>query len=360
MVHSLTYMPRLDGLRALAVAGVLLEHFAPSKLPQELSAGGAGVTLFFVLSGYLITRVLLGYRGENLGRAAANFYWRRFLRLSPPFYLAILIGVLANVMQMRETWWIHASYLTNVQIALTGHWTGGADHFWSLCTEEQFYLLWFFVVVTLPGRYLTAAIGAALIITLLFQFLVWSLAFPPVTTVLLPGNLGSLAIGALLAHARNAQGGHNPDHPTKLQWISDLTLSRRALIPTAVGFVTISASLPFTTAPAAILYPFIISVFSLCLVSVSSSDSKDPWFDWLAWRPLRHVGKISYGIYIYHQFIPPLMTKFSRTEWAVANPTLWFLFLTFTTVIVAHLSWVLLESPILRLKRYVPMKLREA
>jgi peptidoglycan/LPS O-acetylase OafA/YrhL len=74
------YMPRLDGLRAVAVGIVLVTHFWSALLPGEI-----GVRIFFVLSGYLITRILLGYRKTSLsvGKAAAHFYWRRFLRLTP-------------------------------------------------------------------------------------------------------------------------------------------------------------------------------------------------------------------------------------------------------------------------------------
>ena len=169
MKNSLPYMPRLDGLRALAVFGVLIEHWIPNEIIRSLSTGGAGVTLFFVLSGYLITRILMDYRHLPVGVAACHFYWRRFLEVSPPFYAAIFIGVVLNVLLMREYWWVNALYLTNFQIGVPGNWTGGADHFWSLCTEEQFYLLWFFVVVALPKKLLTPAIVFSLAITLLFR-----------------------------------------------------------------------------------------------------------------------------------------------------------------------------------------------
>jgi peptidoglycan/LPS O-acetylase OafA/YrhL len=347
MKNSLPYMPRLDGLRAVAVFGVLVEHWVPNFAVRSVSTGGAGVTLFFVLSGYLITRILMDYRGWQVGVAASHFYWRRLLRLSPPFYAAILVGVALNVLLMREYWWVNALYLTNFQIGLSGHWTGGAGHFWSLCTEEQFYLLWFFVVVALPNELLTPAILSSLAITLLFRASVYFFHLPPLTTVLLPGNLASLSIGALLAQARVA---------ANLSWLSQLTLQRASLIATAIGFVAISISLRYVHFPSALFYPFVVSAFAMCLVSVASSDKSDLWFNWLGWAPLVHIGKISYGIYVYHLFLPPIAQKIPILEW-IAQPS-WsaFAVLVAATIAISHVSWVYFERPFLRLKDRMPFK----
>jgi peptidoglycan/LPS O-acetylase OafA/YrhL len=346
---ALSYMPRLDGLRAIAVIGVLVEHFIPTHAIRGLSTGGAGVTLFFVLSGYLITRILLDYRNENIGRAAANFYWRRLLRLSPPFYLAILVGVIANVMMMRETWWIHAFYLTNFQIGLTGQWTGGADHFWSLCTEEQFYLLWFFVVMWTPRRHFVAAIASAFVITFIFRSAVYFGDLSPLTTVLLPGNLASLAAGALLAEMQRSQN---------LKWLSGAAGSVKWFIATAITFAALSVSMRYVDWPRALFYPFAGSAFFGCLIYLSAQAGANRWLDWLAWRPLRHIGKISYGIFVYHLFLPPLFSKLPNMGWVGYSNWGSFLFLTLASICVAHLSWVFIESPVLRLKQRVPV-LRE-
>jgi peptidoglycan/LPS O-acetylase OafA/YrhL len=102
------YMPRLDGLRAVAVGIVLVTHFWSTPLiPGEI-----GVRIFFVLSGYLISRILLGYRKTSLsvGQAAAHFYWRRFLRLTPALYMAIACAAAFGIANMRKDWWVHALY----------------------------------------------------------------------------------------------------------------------------------------------------------------------------------------------------------------------------------------------------------
>jgi peptidoglycan/LPS O-acetylase OafA/YrhL len=109
--------------------------------------------MFFVLSGYLISRIILDYARRNVRVAAAarEFYWRRILRLSPPLCLAIMMAALLNLGDMRADWPWHLSYLTNVKIYLQSSW-GPASHFWSLAVEEQFYLIWFFLLILTPLR----------------------------------------------------------------------------------------------------------------------------------------------------------------------------------------------------------------
>ena len=338
---SLEYMPRLDGLRGIAVIGVLVEHFAPSQIVQ-FSPGGAGVTLFFVLSGYLITRIILNYRDTlPTSIAAAHFYWRRFLRLSPPYYTAIIAAGAIGLLHVQDTWLIHAAYLTNFLIASSGKWPGGADHFWSLCTEEQFYLLWFFVVMLIPKRYMLSAIIASFVVTLAFRTFVYVFHLPALVTVMLPGNLASLAMGALLAHSLTPDG---------LGFIRRVALDRRWLIATGALFTAGSISIPFVRLPAAIFYPFFCSLFFACIVLSSAEKRPDVWLDWLNYKPLRYCGKISYGIFVYHLFLPDLM---KRSELLSKLLNLgWFTFtvLCAASIGIAHVSWVFMERPLLRLR----------
>ncbi len=127
---KLSYMPRLDGLRGIAIGAVLIAHFVPNPMVAAFRPGGFGVILFFVLSGYLITRILMQYKDRSIpvGVAASHFYWRRFLRLSPPYYLAIVGAALFGIAQMREHWWIHVFYLSNIAIGFRGD-VFGAGHF---------------------------------------------------------------------------------------------------------------------------------------------------------------------------------------------------------------------------------------
>src|SRR5262249_6679914 len=138
----LRYMPQLDSLRAVAVGLVLLYHFwRPAR--QSVHFGGIGVRLFFVLSGFLITGILLQSRtlvdrGETEARVAIrHFYIRRFLRIFPLYYFALAVACLGNVYDARAGIVWHVSYLSNVYFFLEnaaqpGRWGGSVAHLWSL------------------------------------------------------------------------------------------------------------------------------------------------------------------------------------------------------------------------------------
>lgn len=337
--RGLSYLPRLDGLRAVAVGGVLLEHFCPVSRITALSPGGAGVTLFFVLSGYLITRILLNYRQKSISTksAAIHFYTRRFLRLSPPYYLAIAIAVLFGIAGMRTKWWIPALYLTNFHIAFQGIWPGNADHFWSLAVEEQFYLLWFVVVVALPSRLFVPSVVFAISTSFVFRLGVWSFSLSPLTTVLLLGHMATLATGALIAYAEI-----RPDYG----YFRRIFLSRQVLILSLIAFLAVSVSLPYVVFPRVVLYPFSASIFFGCLVRQCAAQAPNIWLDWLSWRPLTHIGTISYGIYVYHLFIPrnAFLAIAGRSGWAM------FCLLVAASIVVAELSYFVIERPVLRFK----------
>ncbi len=118
-MSSLPYVPRLDGFRAIAIGTVFVSHFLPSGILTWVGPGGVGVRAFFVLSGYLITRILLRYRasGAPLTSVAATFYRRRLLRLTPAYYLAIAVGTAVGIANLRSDWWIHALYFSNFYVA---------------------------------------------------------------------------------------------------------------------------------------------------------------------------------------------------------------------------------------------------
>ena len=149
------YYPQLDGLRALAVGVVFLCHFwSGGKIAAVL-----GVGLFFVLSGFLITRILLEERhraarlGTNCGTLLRQFYLRRSLRIFPVYYLALAVLLACNYCGCREIkyWLLTYTYTFRTALTNSGH---GCEHFWSLCFEEQFYLVWPFIILYCPHRYL--------------------------------------------------------------------------------------------------------------------------------------------------------------------------------------------------------------
>jgi len=159
----LEYRPDLDGLRAIAVGLVIADH---AGLPTQASA--AGVTAFFVLSGYLITSILL--REEKVDLRA--FYARRLRRLAPAFLVMLAITGVAGLLGVWGEFWrpdrfvASVFYVTNWSV-MAGGTPGVTDHAWSLAIEEQFYLSWPLLVALAPRRLAPIAlvgVGAGLLI----------------------------------------------------------------------------------------------------------------------------------------------------------------------------------------------------
>ena len=223
-------LPALDALRGIAIVLVLLYHFAPSRLVVSpparaalsvLQVGWVGVDLFFVLSGFLITGILLDGRGDR--QLLPRFYARRALRLLPLYYGTLLVLLVVALVVRRadaasqssaaflehQWWyWLHAA---NVLAAQHTQWAGESwvQHFWSLAVEEQFYLLWPPVVLLLPARWLPRAIGAILVGALALRiWLAVVLDQPVAAFVLMPARADSLAVGALLAVAWRTPAWH--------------------------------------------------------------------------------------------------------------------------------------------------------
>jgi peptidoglycan/LPS O-acetylase OafA/YrhL len=324
------YLAQLDGLRALAIAGVLYSHF----FDAESIAGVLGVRLFFVLSGYLITRMLLDARNAGLS-VLPNFYIRRALRLWPAFYLALGTAVIFDVEGIRAVAWWHASYASNILFALRDDYvpwvTAG---WWSLAVEEQFYLVWPFVVVLASRQALPWICIAAICGSAVFTATVQSFHGSEQMYLLLPGALDGLAGGGLLAIARQSR-------PKMLRLLPVLGLASAGL-----GLALVALALKWGYWAGL----FLALVASCALVNLASTDR-----DWiarrlLASRPAVFIGRISYGIYLYHFFVWwGLMQLFGHHP---ATQRGWFLLVagSLLCVALATLSWFAIEMPANRLK----------
>ena len=352
---SRQYFPRLDGLRGLAVIAVLIEHFTYAEIVRGWDPGMVGVRTFFVLSGFLITSILINERSQDASRRsqAAGFYWRRFVRLSPAMFAAVGILYILDVAQMRESWWVHLLYLSNFQIAQVGYWIP-AGHFWSLSVEEQFYLLWFPLVVLAPKRWLVPAIVLFIAGAPLYRLMI-PLGMSEFYNVLLPGQVDSLAWGALVAVARVQ---------ASLGWVYRLLGDRRVLWA-SLG-ITLFLLNPYVSVGliAWPLTPAMVSFSGACLV-VSCIEARDRSFAWLAHPLLMHIGVISYGIYVYHYFVPQVIFTHFNDLALWLDSSIWTKLLrtliwTAATFAVAEISWHFMERRALKLKSLVGGRRRAA
>ncbi len=347
------YMPQLDGLRALAVVAVAISHWTPMFL-VGIVPWGTGVQLFFVLSGFLITGILLRSRpaevGLSLGQVLRVFYARRILRIFPLYYGVLVLAVLFGVGPILDTWPWHFAYLSNWYYAWHGHGTPLADpylHLWSLSVEEQFYLLWPLVALVAGRR----TLGAILILTI-----VGSLAFRVAVPYFAPGVVSlryltpcctdALAVGGLIAYAKHYHGSAG--------------MRRIAVWLAVVGF----AGLVVSTVPLARLttsadahrvgHTFLV-IFYGAVVAWAADGLRHLPGRILTFAPLLYLGKISYGLYVFHYFAPYVVNAVGKpVGWEPglrATPAALAAYTVFTLG-AAMVSWHLYESPLNGLKRH--------
>jgi peptidoglycan/LPS O-acetylase OafA/YrhL len=298
--------PCLDGLRGIAVLLVLYGH-----APQLFGGGGSptgfwscspgtwlGVDLFFVLSGYLITTILLHERGRP--RAFVRFWVRRALRIFPLAYaylgaLALVALALPGFEHLRSTWpfvWA-ATYLLNFHIAATG-WTAAAlGILWSLAVEEHFYFVWPWLALRARLRAIVGVLIAVIVGTPLLRWVVLERLGPVAVYVATFTRWDTLAFGALLACARASS--HWPAARRLLRW----------LVVPALGFVAMVIATPIEAVRATTPTWFHVLGYSgVALGGVAACTLALEPSAWtqrlLGNRWLGAVGRISYGLYVLH------------------------------------------------------------
>jgi peptidoglycan/LPS O-acetylase OafA/YrhL len=360
------YMPQLDGLRAWAVMAVVASHYA-RDVPFFASHGPLGVQLFFVLSGFLITGILLRVRadagpsGIGIG-VLGRFYARRALRLLPLFYLVLFVAYLADLETIRQSILWHAFYGSNLRFAALGAWEGSLSHFWSLAVEEQFYLMWPFLILWTPRRWLLQAILGVVCIGPAFRAIAEPAGMSQMSEwVLPPGSFDALGLGALLATSHDGRGeGEHEAGATR--WLS------RSFWPAlAAALVVIPVWSAGRTIPRAWPWTLFVSAQGLAwaLVFVGlTSRSTGQCSGWarlpLCLPPIRYLGRISYGIYVLHPLTPHLVAAAATSLGLELSASLGMRFTLMTTVTIglAALSWHTFEGPINELRRRIPYEER--
>src|SRR5262249_9367310 len=323
------HIPGLDGVRGLAILVVLIHNVGYFEEPTDslaikiirLAIGGGwiGVQLFFVLSGFLITSILLDTKRD--AHYFRSFYVRRVLRIFPLYYLTLIVAFLALPRLMDLGAWTeearrvqiwHWSYLTN--------WFGsvpGLNHFWSLAVEEQFYLVWPFVVFFLSTDRLIRTCGILVVSALLFRILM-VVCHAPVswTYTFTIARWDTLGCGAAVAVAMR-----DPSWRERLvRWL------RLGAIPIAGVLLLIAVAdhglLWWTPLSQTAEYTALALLFGfLILAVVDPSKSTDRLRRVVESRWLRFFGKYSYGIYVLHVPIHQL-GQFWLGAWVVGGDRL--------------------------------------
>lgn len=340
------YQPQLDGLRGIAILSVLLHHFEV-RLPGLFDWGPIGVRIFFLLSGYLITQSL--WRLQEDAREAGGGYWsgllgfhaRRFARLTPVLYAMLALACLLGLPEFRQAIGWHAAFLSNFYVLHTGKWPDAASHLWSLSVQEQFYLLWPFVILVTPRKVLPWLLLALFAGAFAFRAAVISLgASDFYRWVMLPGVIDSFALGALIACAKKS----GRPLPFTTGWAG-------VLVGLAAFGCYVMARLvrfgPFPGAWAAIIESLENLFFAWLLLRTAAGWRGVVGF--VFENPiLVYLGKISYGLYIFHVLV---VVAFDRTvTWhglsIESDVLLRAAILMAISVGVAGLSYRYVESPL--------------
>ena len=359
-------VPELDGLRAFAILPVIFHHSAPQFgwVGFFGEAGWMGVDLFFVLSGYLITGILLKTVGDP--HYYRNFVIRRTLRIFPLYYLCLALFTTAAYLSGGPQWldmqkwgigWL-VTYLGNVRAAWM-HSLPPIFSFallWSLQVEEQFYLLYPFVVLRLSRQNLRRfLIGCVVVAPLLRTFLVLSADNPTASYVLMPCRMDALALGGLVAILAQSPSARWPTR-TQLRW-GVIIIGAAAL--GLYAFVWQAEPLGTQSHPwmASLGYSLNAMAFAALLTTIVLSPS--PGLSaLLSWRPFTYTGTIAYGLYLLHGPASWIARKLVMSMFGIDVPghSAASVAITFpVSFLVAGLCWRYFESPILMLKdRFTP------
>jgi peptidoglycan/LPS O-acetylase OafA/YrhL len=364
--RSFSYNPALDGVRAFAVVAVMLVH---TGLPA-FAEGGRGVQVFFVLSGFLITSLLIaewfGSGQIDLGR----FYVRRFLRLYPALLLVLIVTVgvipLVTAVPNPTTFGVLSIlfYFSNWNYPLTGTYTdlGYLPHMWSLAVEEQFYLFWPAAVILLlslrkASRNLLIVAVAIAAISIFEAVVLAQDPHDPFGFRLLGTDIQAeyLMVGCALAVAVAR-------YPGKMK-----TWLRRLALPALGVIALLSVPWPYFSLPDELSdLNYLRSAGQFALFGVASAafigylhfaNPRSLAMRIMSLTPIVLIGRISYGVYLWHfpTFVIVRIREGSRPM------TAWDVFVGFAiTLVVAGLSFVLLERPLLKLKDRLKTRVRPA
>ncbi|HWE37260.1 MAG TPA: acyltransferase [Isosphaeraceae bacterium] len=333
-------VPELDALRGLACLLIVLYHFKPHKLP----GGWAAVDLFFVLSGYLITAIILKYSDV---RILKNFYVRRGLRIWPLYYLTVLLVAAASPLLPRPCDFRGLAAALSYTQNASYYWSAAPtslsaylEHTWSLAIEEQFYLLWP-PLVCLVGRRGVVPLSLATV-----AVSAWARARGYHWWLLL-ARADGLALGALLAAL--VPDAARPDR--RPRWLRPVLA---VVGPVALAYfvaVAVSGGMPVVGPPRwPALTVLAVNLAAVSAVGLALCHQGRPSSRFLRRRWLVYLGTISYGVYMFHYLVITLGNDVADSLGKTGRP--FWRDVLFGTIIfaMAAVSWRYFERPILALK----------
>jgi peptidoglycan/LPS O-acetylase OafA/YrhL len=356
-----TYLLQLDGFRWFAVLMVLIGHWLKFPFFPALNEilASCGVILFFVLSGFLISQILLknkDFDNKNVKThwySLRQFYIRRFLRIFPIYYLTIFASLLINLEPLikDKTFWFF-SYTSNILWSFNLGDAGKFTHFWSLAVEEQFYLFFPFLIFFIKKKDLKNVFFITILVAIIFRIITFYIyldvkSMGPISYAFTPSCIDSFGIGALLAWFKLYDIEKLKKYLLKYYFIIILFLIFAIININSKGIFYVS------------LNRFIFSLICFYIIGFASLNMYKGYLKIIIENKLIiYLGKISYGIYIFHNLVPNLLnlifTKLNIIPFTKHGYYLiiWFFIYLTTTLIISIISWNIIEYPINKLKKY--------
>ncbi len=320
-----------------------------------------GVNLFFVLSGFLITGILINNKltdeknGNGHAYSIKQFFIRRTIRIFPIYYVLIFTTFVIDLKPCREIFFWLVTYTSNIYWSRGGT-LGVFGHLWSLAVEEQFYLLFPFFILFIPKRYTLHSLYGLILFAIATRFIAFVMHPDGVESyVLMPCCLDSFATGGLLSY----WSIFNKEKLVNLlnkKWIFILSLSlflvfciRLHLNPNGDFYISM-------------FYRFFISIVCFWLIGTATLREFTGGMQlFLENKIVVYLGKISYGLYVYHHFMPYLFASIiEKTNISLPWPTLHIfeypIIYFLLTLLFSVFSWHVLERPINSLKKHFEYK----
>jgi peptidoglycan/LPS O-acetylase OafA/YrhL len=328
--HARARIPELDGLRAFAILAVFLHHAVYAPLLW------AGVDLFFVLSGFLISGILL--RRKDLGQSYFGyFYSRRAKRILAPYTLALVVTSLLFGLAWAKYWYWFAFFATNIGASKQQLILNGFSPLWSLGVEEQFYLFWPIVVLLVSERTL-GRVGVFLLFAAPLLRFVYTGYFRThfAFYYLTPFRMDSLCAGALLAIVWR----HRPYLMAQYRRVAGVIGIAATVLILALSRFSWFHMGSNTHASNTLLISLVLIV-SVCALVVALSGKG--WLcEILRWAPLRFIGIISYSMYLIH------VTMLEETRRYVHQPVAMLVIALAATIAYSTITWYAFEKRLLK------------
>ena len=354
LVQSQPRRGQIDALRALAVGFVLFDHYA---MPEGSGpVGRLSVRLFLIISGYLITEILLRARneaektGSGPGEPLIAFYLHRLLRIAPAYFLVVGLTYALHPADFPGNvlaW--HASFQSSIFFARHDSWDlpWRLSHLWTLSVQEQFYLLWPLVVLFIPRRYLLAVTLSLMLIGPIFRLTMVALGQQETVAAftLLPASLSAIGVGAVAAlleqrsAAPKASAGVDPPI-----WLA---------IGLCLFILACLVPHDFRWDYLVLEYVWLAPLTGLLLSA--SQGLRGPLGRVLDQAWLQYLGRISLGIYLYQWLAyDAVAALFPAGDPLIGRGLLRLVLVTPVCIALAALSWTFLERPVSRLRRLLP------